>query len=48
MASITNNKELRILRFNDNPFSGEGASAQYEAYLKRIFRQLERVNGNQV
>ena len=41
------NRELRVIRFNDNPFSN-GKEGQYDLYMKRIYTMAEIVNGNNV
>lgn len=47
LASLRWNKELRLIRFNDNTFS-LNKDQHYDLYLKKMFPMLERVNGNQV
>lgn len=47
LASLRWNKELRLIRFNDNTFS-LNKDQHYDSFLKKMFPVLERVNGNQV
>jgi hypothetical protein len=45
LASLRWNKELRLIRFNDNTFS-VNKDQHFDSYLKIMFPMLERVNGN--
>lgn len=47
LASLKWNKELRLIRFNDNTFS-MNKDQHYDVYLKKMYPMLERVNGNMV
>ena len=44
---IRSNRELRIIRYNDNPFS-VGKEGVFDTYMKRIYGMAESINGNNV
>lgn len=47
MGVIERNKQMRSLRFSDNPFS-VNKDLLFNNYLKRIYPYLERVNGEAI